>query len=332
MPLFRRGLRRASFRDHRAFGHHGRRARNRIGQVEVLDRRHERRAAWPPPAPAIARTSAGLPGSIRSMRCRCGCASNSARRNCASKSYGSRCPSTSDSARRIAQSSRASPGGNDARARHLHAALGVDVDAGFFRIGRTRQDHVGAMRAAVAVAADIDDEGAGLDVDLVGAQEEDDIERVRRAPCRPRSGRPARARSRCRDRRHARLPCAGPKIRSSPHRWPCPSRPPGLQGLARRPPPRAAEHPARRSPTAAWPWREPRRSPCRSRPRPAFQGPHQGTGSRTSDRRARRSDRWGTRPRASACGCERSGPRPPGAGWSRRSAAHPPFRYRGSWR
>ena len=43
MRLFRRRPRGASFRDHRALGHHGRGARDRIGQVEVIDRRHERR-------------------------------------------------------------------------------------------------------------------------------------------------------------------------------------------------------------------------------------------------------------------------------------------------
>ncbi len=70
------------------------------------------------------------------------------------------CPRCSDSARRIAQSSRASPGGRHRAVRHLHAAFRVDVDAGFFRVGRARQDHVSAMRAAVAMGADIDDKRA----------------------------------------------------------------------------------------------------------------------------------------------------------------------------
>ena len=96
-------------------------------------------------------------------------------------------PSTSDSARRIAQSSRASPGGNEARAGHLHAALGVDVDAGLFGVGRAGQDHVGAMRAAIAMRADIDDEGARRDVDLIGAEQEQHIERRRRSPFASRS-------------------------------------------------------------------------------------------------------------------------------------------------
>ena len=59
----------------------------------------------------------------------------------------------------------------EARARrHLHAPFRVDVDAGFFRVGGARQDHVGAMRALVAVRADVDDERAVRDVDLVGAE------------------------------------------------------------------------------------------------------------------------------------------------------------------
>ncbi len=59
---------------------------------------------------------------------------------------------------------------------HLHPSLGVDVDGGFLRIGGARQDDVGAVGAAVAVGADIDDEGAGRDLDLVGAEQERDVE------------------------------------------------------------------------------------------------------------------------------------------------------------
>ena len=105
--------------------------------------------------------SAASPAAISSMRIRCGCAAYERRAQVARASRTAACaPSTSDSARRIAQSSRASPGGNAARFGHLHAALGVDVGAGLFRIGGARQDHVGAMRAAVAMGAEIDDEGA----------------------------------------------------------------------------------------------------------------------------------------------------------------------------
>ena len=53
--------------------------------------------------------------------------------------------------------------------RHLHPAFGVDVDRRFFRIGGAGQHHVGARGAAVAVGAEIDDEGALSDVDLVDA-------------------------------------------------------------------------------------------------------------------------------------------------------------------
>ena len=54
----------------------------------------------------------------------------------------------------------------------LHAAFGVDVGAVFFGVGRTRQDDVGAMRAAVAVMALVDHEGIAeaLRIDFVGAE------------------------------------------------------------------------------------------------------------------------------------------------------------------
>ena len=55
------------------------------------------------------------PGSISSIRAKCGCAATRAWRNASRLSKGRRLPRTSDSARRIAQSSRASPGGNTAR-------------------------------------------------------------------------------------------------------------------------------------------------------------------------------------------------------------------------
>ena len=61
---------------------------------------------------------------------------------------------------------------------HLHAPLGVDVSAGFFGVGRARQDDVGAMRAAVAMRADIDHECARLDIDFIGTDQEGDIQRA----------------------------------------------------------------------------------------------------------------------------------------------------------
>ncbi|MBA7473631.1 hypothetical protein ES707_08972 [subsurface metagenome] len=61
---------------------------------------------------------------------------------------------------------------------HLRPALGVDVDAALFGIGRTRQDHVGAMRAAVAMGADVNDEGAVGDLGFVSAEQEQHVERT----------------------------------------------------------------------------------------------------------------------------------------------------------
>ena len=63
-------------------------------------------------------------------------------------------------------------------ARHLHAAFSIDVDCRFFRIGRARQHDVSAMRATVSMRTDVDDETAGLNVDLVDPEQEQHIERA----------------------------------------------------------------------------------------------------------------------------------------------------------
>ena len=91
---------------------------------------------------------------------------------------GSGLPMAPDSARMIAQSSLASPGGNTARLGHLHAALGVDVGRRLFGVGRGWQDDVGAVRAGVAMGADIDDESLahGRRVVFVGAEQEQHVE------------------------------------------------------------------------------------------------------------------------------------------------------------
>ena len=59
--------------------------------------------------------SAATPASIWSMRIRCGTALKIACRNAPRESNGNFLPRASDSARMMAQSSRASPGGNPAR-------------------------------------------------------------------------------------------------------------------------------------------------------------------------------------------------------------------------
>ena len=67
-----------------------------------------------------------------------------------------------------------------------HCALGelrpsfrVDVDAGLFGVRRTRQDDVRPMGAAIAMSADIDHKRARLDVNLVSAKIEEQVQRVR---------------------------------------------------------------------------------------------------------------------------------------------------------
>ena len=100
--------------------------------------------------------------------------------------------------------------GEDGALAQLHPALGVDVEAGLLGIGGARQDHVGAVRAGVAVGAQIDDEGVGLgDVDLVGAQQEQHVERRPWRPSAPASWPPfARAKPRSRPPTRAAAVCS----------------------------------------------------------------------------------------------------------------------------
>src|SRR4029078_12369302 len=62
----------------------------------------------------------------------------------------------------------------------LHAALGIDEGSRLLRVGGAGKDDVGAVSAGIAVGADVDDESLAksLDVDLVGAEEEERIEGV----------------------------------------------------------------------------------------------------------------------------------------------------------
>ena len=64
--------------------------------------------------------------------------------------------------------------------RHLHPPLGIHMGRGFLRIGCAGQHNVRARRAAVAVGADINNECTRGDIDLVGAEQEQNIERAGR--------------------------------------------------------------------------------------------------------------------------------------------------------
>ncbi len=55
---------------------------------------------------------------------------------------------------------------------HLRTPFGVDKDAGFFGIGRSRENDIRTMCATVAMRADVNDEGVVLDLDLVRAEQE----------------------------------------------------------------------------------------------------------------------------------------------------------------
>ena len=99
---------------------------------------------------------------------------------------------------------------------HLHAPFRVDVGAGLLRVGGAGQDHVGPLRAAVAMRALVDRRKARP---RCRSRRRRDC-RARRprhdGPCRRRRGRPPPARSRDRARRPAPPPCAARRSRSSP--------------------------------------------------------------------------------------------------------------------
>ena len=61
--------------------------------------------------------------------------------------------------------------------RHLGAAFGVDIGHGFFGVGCGRKDHVGAVRASIAMGANIYGKGCGqfACIDFIGATEEQDV-------------------------------------------------------------------------------------------------------------------------------------------------------------
>ena len=184
MALLRRRHGRAAFGERRAFGHHRGRARDRVGEVEVLDRRSGT-APCPasPPTRESWRMSAGPPGTIwpmrAEMRMRLEQRLRAAR---ASESIGQL------RAEHVGQRAQDRPvlarvAGREARAvGHLHAAFGVDVDAGLLRY---RPRPAGSRRR--------------------GARR-----RRRGCRCRPRRRRAARRsrRRRAGTARRARRPCA----------------------------------------------------------------------------------------------------------------------------
>ena len=158
-----------------ALGHGSRCAADRIGHVVV--RRSARRTARRSCAPSLP-NSPQAPATCCSSAAKVLFTATRRARTWSSVSYGSVLPSRSDSARRIAQSSRASPGGKIGAEALLNAALRVHVGAGLLGVGRARQDDVGTMGAGIAVVALVDHEGLAelRRVDLVGAQQIDDVD------------------------------------------------------------------------------------------------------------------------------------------------------------
>ena len=152
------------------------------------------------------------------------------------------CPSAADSARRIAQFSRASPGGKPARFAICGRPSVLTKMPDSSVQAAARQDHVRPVRAAVAVAALVDHERPGRHVDLVRPEVVDHL-----APRAPPRSRP-RSRSRGPSPRPGSPRCAAPAASSRVasqkrhHRRRAPPR------RRRRPAP-----PARRSPASAPP-------------------------------------------------------------------------------
>ncbi len=169
-----------ALRQGRAFGHDARGARDRVGEIEIVDPRGEGRRAdlaacagrYLRSAAASAGAMASIRGQMRDARPRAPRATGRCESNgsLAPSGFGQRAQDRPILAR-VARREHSALG-------ELRAPFHVDVGPRLFRIGRAGQDHVGAMRAPVAVRADIDDEGARLDFDFVGAEVEEQVERA----------------------------------------------------------------------------------------------------------------------------------------------------------
>ena len=120
-----------------------------------------------------------------SMAPRCGTASVSARRSWPMLFHGWVAPISAESARRIAQFSRASPGGKLARNASCGRPSVFDEKPRLLRIGGRRQDHVGPVRTTIPVRALVDHERPRGDVHLVRAQIVDHVRAI------DRGGKPA---------------------------------------------------------------------------------------------------------------------------------------------
>ena len=63
---------------------------------------------------------------------------------------------------------------------HLYATFGIDENARFLRVSSPRQNDIRATGAMLAVSADIDDENARRDIDLVSPEQKHQVERIGR--------------------------------------------------------------------------------------------------------------------------------------------------------
>ena len=164
-PLLRRHrLPRPLAREPRQLRHHLARPHDRVGEVVL--------GAPPTRSPAPGHIAARAPASTRSP------APRRSARDAAPPPPSPRaappacrtaaaCRAAADSARRIAQFSRASPGGNPARFAICGRPSVLTKMPRLLGPGRARQDHVGPVRPAVAVAALVDHERPRRHLDLV---------------------------------------------------------------------------------------------------------------------------------------------------------------------
>ena len=204
-----------SFRDHRAFGHDGGGARDRIGEIEVVDGLTNGALSGVPARPASFSIAAGSAGSIcvdaLQMRMRREQRAAQLRQRVVRQPL----------AEHVGQRAQDRPilarvaGRKRGARRHLHAALGVDVD---------RRTSPGRPRPAGSRRRDARRGRRGCRYRRRRRPVRPRSRRrragtARRAPparpSAPRSARPRPARSRDRARRRARPRCAARRSRSS---------------------------------------------------------------------------------------------------------------------
>jgi hypothetical protein len=200
----------------RALGHHRRGACDRVGQIEVFDRRCKLRLAglFGPPFFASAAICAAIAcsksvdfGQMRMLGVK-------RRAHCGQRIEGQLLAEHIRKGRADRPSLPWLRRARNRRVGHLHPALGVDVGRRFFRVRGAGRITSAWWAPLIAMGADIDGEAAVFlrrSNSSAPSRNRTSVPRASwRRPCRPRP-----ARSRDRDRRRAPPRCAAPQSRSS---------------------------------------------------------------------------------------------------------------------